>query len=152
MLAALSLHNAELSVLLCDGSVMRALNRRHRGGDYATDVLSFALLDANSLSTASPRLLGDVVISIPTAARQARAAGKETMAELTMLLAHGLLHLLGFDHRDRREERCMLARTDMLVSAALAERSGGGGYKRSAPTAKPPRGSRTARKPADKAD
>jgi probable rRNA maturation factor len=118
MLTALSLERAELSVVLCDDAVIRTLNRRHRGLDRPTDVLAFAMAEGEALVSPGPRLLGDVVISHATAARQARAANKDTLAEITMLLAHGLLHLLGFDHQTDHAERCMRARTDALVAAA----------------------------------
>src|SRR4051812_1172113 len=71
MLAALALHDAELSILLCDSSIMRTLNRRHRGGDYATDVLAFPLVTETAEAWGgSPhaKLLGDIVLCIPTAA------------------------------------------------------------------------------------
>jgi probable rRNA maturation factor len=119
MLAALALDDAELSILLCDDAVIRALNRRHRGLDRATDVLAFAMAEGHPSPKAAPSLLGDVVISVPTATRQANAAGRDPLAEVTVLLAHGLLHLLGLDHRTRLQERRMLARTDLLVAAAL---------------------------------
>lgn len=137
MLNALALHDAELSILLCDSAIMRALNRRHRGGDYATDVLAFPLVgDAEQAFDGAPRptLLGDIVLCIPTAARQARAAAKPVLAEVTMLMAHGLLHLLGLDHRNAGEERRMLARTDVLVSATLAKRGEPGGQNRRTPS------------------
>jgi probable rRNA maturation factor len=137
MLAALALHDAELSILLCDSAIMRSLNRRHRGGDYATDVLAFPLvsdaLEARG-STPRPTLLGDIVLCIPTAAGQAHAVGKPVLAEVTMLMAHGLLHLLGLDHRNAGEERRMLARTDVLVSAALGKRRVRGGQNRPGPS------------------
>jgi probable rRNA maturation factor len=118
MLRALELDAAELSVLLCDDPEMRILNRRHRGLDRATDVLAFAMAEGEAMVVKGPRLLGDVVISLDTAVRQARAAGKSTRAEVTLLLAHGLLHLLGFDHQNPHAERCMRARTDALIGAA----------------------------------
>jgi probable rRNA maturation factor len=118
MLQALSLARAELSIVLCDDAVMRELNRRYRRRDRTTDVLAFALREGPRLPAAVAIPLGDVVISVPTAARQARAARKKPLDEITMLLAHGLLHLLGFDHRTVAEERRMRARTDALVGAA----------------------------------
>jgi probable rRNA maturation factor len=119
MLQALSLTEAELSVVLCDDAVMRELNLQYRKQDRTTDVLAFAMSEGPRMPAMIAAPLGDVVISVPTAARQARAAGKRTLEEITMLLAHGLLHLLGFDHRTADEERRMRARTDALVSAAL---------------------------------
>jgi probable rRNA maturation factor len=120
MLRALRLSDAELSIVLCDDRRMRALNRRHRGIDRTTDVLAFALHDGLALIGADARMLGDVVISLPTAARQARATHKQPVDEVRMLLAHGLLHLLGVDLRTRAEERRMSARCDALLAAALA--------------------------------
>lgn len=122
MLAALDLGGAELSILLCDDACMRGLNARHRGLPRTTDVLSFAALDASRLG--GGRVLGDVVISLPTARRQARAAGCPVSDRVTELLAHGVLHLLGHDHRNQAELRRMRARTDLLCAAA------GGGRKR----------------------
>lgn len=118
MLQALSLLEAELSVVLCDDAFMRSLNRRYRGRDRTTDVLAFAMSEGARMPTVAGSPLGDVVISLPTAARQARSAGRGTIEEITMLLAHGLLHLLGFDHRTAAEERRMRARTDALIGAA----------------------------------
>jgi probable rRNA maturation factor len=115
MLAALALPSAVLSVHVCDDATIHALNRQYRRKDKPTDVLAFAAREARGFLV-PPELLGDVVISIETAARQAAAAGKGLDEELAMLLAHGLLHLLGDDHRDRREERRMTARTDALRS------------------------------------
>jgi probable rRNA maturation factor len=118
MLRALGLAHEELSVLLCDDAVMRRLNRDYRHKDRPTDVLAFAMHEGKPLISAVG-LLGDVVISWPTAARQARAQGWPPEREVCMLLAHGLLHVLGFDHVTLAQERRMRARTDMLMSAAL---------------------------------
>lgn len=120
MLAALRLERAELSLVLCDDRTMRVLNRQHRGLDRPTDVLAFAQDEGPVMPSHGLRVLGDVVISLPTARRQAREHGRTALAEATMLLAHGLLHLLGFDHRTAPEERRMRARTDALVAASLA--------------------------------
>lgn len=69
---------------------MRALNRRFRGKDTPTDVLSFP--------AGQGELLGDIVVSVPYAARQARRRGERTQREIDRLLLHGYLHLLGYDH------------------------------------------------------
>lgn len=79
----------ELSVLLCDDEAIRDLNYRYRGMDTPTDVLSFEQ---------SGPLLGDVVISLETASRQAHASGISQVDELRDLLLHGILHLVGRDH------------------------------------------------------
>jgi probable rRNA maturation factor len=80
----------EVSVYFCGDSRMRALNRRYRRKDQPTDVLSFP--------GGEGALLGDIVISVPYAARQARRRRQPASAELDRLLLHGYLHLLGYDH------------------------------------------------------
>jgi probable rRNA maturation factor len=79
-----------ISILLCGDARMRTLNREWRGLDIPTDVLSFP--------SGEPGFLGDVVIDVPYAARQARRRGHAVSREVRILLAHGLLHLLGYDH------------------------------------------------------
>lgn len=116
MLRALALPRAELSVLLCDDVTIHALNRDYRRKDKPTDVLAFALREGRDGHLAG-ETLGDVVISLDTAQRQARERGTPTRAEVRMLLAHGLLHLLGWDHRTDAEDRRMRAEVDRLLAA-----------------------------------
>lgn len=121
MLAATGHADAELSVLLCDDETIHELNRRYRGIDRPTDVLAFAMQEGMQQGKGGPPnapLLGDVVISIPTSRRQAQEQGHRIIDEVTALLAHGLLHLLGHDHRTRAEERRMNALADGLRAAA----------------------------------
>jgi probable rRNA maturation factor len=80
----------ELSVLFCGDARMRRLNRDFRRKDRTTDVLAFP--------AAEGALLGDIVVSVPYAARQARRRGEPRAREIERLLVHGYLHLLGFDH------------------------------------------------------
>lgn len=126
MLSALAMPDAELSIVLCDDRTIHTLNRDYREKDRPTDVLAFAVreaIGAHVPESAMPKgVLGDVVISVPTAARQAKAARRSTEDEIAMLLAHGLLHLLGRDHRDRTEERRMTAMTDALRSTTVSRR------------------------------
>jgi len=123
MLLALSLERAELSVLLCNDASIRELNRMYREIDKPTDVLAFPQSEEGDEGPSTvPGLLGDVVISLETARRQAGKARRPVSAEVTMLLAHGLLHLLGYDHRTPAEERRMKARTDVLCAAARPPR------------------------------
>ncbi len=123
MLEALTLQAAELSILLCDDATMHALNFEHRGYDKPTDVLAFAQAEGELLRLPGNqvRALGDVVIALPTARRQAAEHGWPASIEICLLLAHGVLHLLGFDHATRTEERRMKARTDLLMAAGLAD-------------------------------
>jgi probable rRNA maturation factor len=125
MLEALTLEDAELSLLLCNDRVMRRLNRDYRRIDRPTDVLAFAMREGQPIVSMHDSL-GDIAISWPTTQRQAREHGWTAERELCLLLAHGVLHLLGFDHVTRRQERRMMARTHMLMAAALRPRVRGG--------------------------
>jgi probable rRNA maturation factor len=124
-LRALGREDAELSLLVVGDRRIRALNRTWRGKDAATDVLSFPLSDPPGIGP----VLGDVVVSFETAARRARDEGRSTARELERYLAHGILHLLGYDHQRAADARRMaereaaLARGEGLVGAALREGS-----------------------------
>lgn len=92
--------NCELSALIIDDEVMRKLNYSYRGIDDTTDVLSFAMNEGDILSSPPSKrykLLGDVVISLPKAEKQAEEQGHTLKRELALLIAHGILHLLGYD-------------------------------------------------------
>jgi probable rRNA maturation factor len=124
MLIELELGHAELSVLLTNDTEIHALNLAHRGKDKPTDVLSFPLDEGEGANGAvsGTHVLGDVVISLDTAARQARGRKRPLLPEVRFLLAHGLLHLLGYDHLDPTEKREMDAMTRRLVRA-VSEKS-----------------------------
>jgi probable rRNA maturation factor len=124
MIAALDLGAVELSIALVDDQLIRELNRTWRGYPRATDVLAFAMREAEPVPELGIELLGDIVISIPTAKRQARHAKRPLLAELTMLLAHGLLHLLGYDHATKAEESVMTQKTGELARAASCRNGG----------------------------
>jgi rRNA maturation RNase YbeY len=111
------LPDAEVSVMLIGVRAMRTLNRRYRGKDRTTDVLSFPLREG-MFSRVQRHLLGDIVICVPVAARQARAAGETLLDEIDRLLVHGFLHLQGYDHeRGESERRRMEARERRLREA-----------------------------------
>ena len=120
MMAAMGLDGAELGVLLCDDATIHRLNREWRKKDRPTDVLAFAMQEGPYAEHARD-VLGDVVISLETAARQARERGRPLRDETITLLAHGLLHLCGWDHRTRAEERRMNAAGDALRAAATVQ-------------------------------
>jgi probable rRNA maturation factor len=88
----------EISLLLCDGPAMRALNRRWRAIDGSTNVLSFPQRPARPGQSLEAGPVGDVVVALPVARREARRTGMALEAHLARLLVHGLLHLLGYDH------------------------------------------------------
>jgi rRNA maturation RNase YbeY len=119
----------ELSIVFTNDREMQRLNARYRHKNRPTDVLSFPLEDGRELKFCTmPRLLGDVVISVDTALRQARTYGVTLREEIVRLLVHGVLHLLGFDHegvspavaaRMRRKERALGARLAVGIQEGL---------------------------------
>jgi len=117
LLGTLDLPEAELSVLFVGDRAMRTLNRQYRGKDRTTDVLSFALQEGR-FNQVQPNMLGDIVISVPTAGRQAVDAGLTLQQELERLLVHGLLHLVGYDH----ERGAAHARSMQIKERSLLKR------------------------------
>lgn len=103
--------DVEVSVLLTDDAGIAALNKDYRGIDGPTDVLSFSQMEGDESfgGRADEKLLGDVVISVETARRQADERGYSLDEEIDVLLAHGLLHLLGYDHAQPEEAARMFA-------------------------------------------
>lgn len=110
----------ELSLRLSDDSQIQALNARYRDRDMPTDVLAFAALEVQcpqpyQARSLFPLYLGDIIISVETARRQARNQGHSLEIELATLATHGLLHLLGWDHPDSESLGKMLARQETLL-------------------------------------
>ena len=112
---------SELSLLLVNNREIRALNAKFRGKNQPTDVLSFPLEERLPTGV---RLLGDVVISLQQAQKQAREKRKDFAREVEWLLIHGILHLLGYDHeRSRKDERIMRAMERKIQRALSRKRS-----------------------------
>jgi probable rRNA maturation factor len=111
----------ELSLRLTDDAEIQSLNAQYRHEDRPTDVLAFAALEVDFPQPAQisilPLYLGDIVISIDTAWRQAQLQGHTLKAELAWLAAHGLLHLLGWDHPDEASLTQMLDRQVILLDS-----------------------------------
>ena len=123
MLACLQLKKEEFSLVLSDDDQVHQLNKLYRGKDRPTDVLSFPMRegDFGRLHASLPSaLLGDVIVSVPTARKQAKEAKRPLLDELTILVAHGLLHLLGWDHETKAKDKLMRAETQRLCDAANA--------------------------------
>jgi probable rRNA maturation factor len=114
-LTELGLLGAELSIVLCDDATIHELNRTYRKKNRPTDVLAFALREGEGAQFAGDAL-GDVVISLETAQRQADEHGHSMTTEVYVLLAHGVLHLLGWDHRTDAEDRRMKREVTRLVA------------------------------------
>lgn len=104
-----------LSAVFTGDEDIRTLNRVHRGHDKPTDVLAFSQLEGKQIR-GEIRVLGDVVISMDTAARQAGSLGHSLRHELERLLVHGVLHLLGYDHvHGGREAARMVAEENRIL-------------------------------------
>jgi len=118
--------NAELSLVITGQERIRELNRSYRGKDEPTDVLAFSMLPSEEKSEADiiPFItppdgilhLGEVIISYPQAATQAEEHKHSVERELTILIIHGVLHLLGYEHDEPERERKMRARESEILS------------------------------------
>jgi len=132
VLSAARVEEVELSLLLVSDRRMRALNWRYRKQDRPTDVLAFPLLERFSagtsklrkpqaLASGAPTLLGDVVISVETAKRQAAERGHGLYDEVIRLVVHGVLHLLGYDHERGPREAASMARKERKIRKAISD-------------------------------
>lgn len=114
VLKALGEEKAELSLLFIDDSYIKRLNYKYRGIDSRTDVLAFPMREGEGLSKDSP-ILGDVAISIETAKREAEKRKLPFQKELNLYLAHGILHLLGYDDENLSDRKKMKVKEAQLV-------------------------------------
>lgn len=111
-----------VSVSFVDNKYIHKINKKYRGIDRPTDVISFAFVDAEGnydkiLSSPGVVVLGDIYISIDKAKEQAEEYGHSLHRELSFLFIHGLLHLLGFDHMKEEDEKIMFDLQDEILSA-----------------------------------
>lgn len=119
--------NTEASILIVDNSYIQELNFIYRGQNIPTDVLSFAM---NELGEEEPdfdfsgevNVLGDIVVSLEKAHEQSQQYGHSLERELGFLIAHGMLHLLGYDHETEAERKLMRELEEKIMSAAKLER------------------------------
>jgi probable rRNA maturation factor len=109
----------EISVTFVDNDEIQAMNLAHRGLDRPTDVLSFSLLEGEEMP-APPEgellPLGDIVVNLERCAEQATEYGHSFDRELGFLVAHGMLHLMGFDHQTPAEEAAMMAKSEEILA------------------------------------
>lgn len=105
--------DGQVSIVLGNDERVRNLNRRYRGIDRVTDVLSFPAPPHGIGEEAA--VLGDLVLALPWASRQAEHAGHRVMEDLVLLVVHGTLHLLGFSHNDERDGDAMRAAQDAVL-------------------------------------
>ncbi len=122
-MGAIGQRRSELSIALVDDGEIAALNGAYRSKRGPTDVLSFSLLEGDD-SEHRGALLGDIVISVETAARQAAERRRGLDDELTRLMVHGLCHLVGHDHELDDEARVMAAEERRLRRAIRESEAG----------------------------
>jgi len=118
MAARPELSESEVSITFVDDEQIMDLNRDHRGLHKPTDVLSFSQLEGEELAAmpeGEPVLLGDIVVSLERCVEQAADYGHSFERELSFLVAHGMLHLLGYDHQTPEDEAAMMARTEEIL-------------------------------------
>lgn len=112
--------HTEVGVVFADDAYIRELNRDYRGIDAATDVLSFALDEGEEpavLGGPEETLLGDIVISLETAERQAEEFGHSLEREVAYLAVHGMLHLVGYDHEEETAKDAMRREEERILGA-----------------------------------
>ena len=117
---------AELTVVVTDDSEMQELNRMYRDLDESTDVLSFSHQEGKHSFVTAPGTvvyLGDIIISWPTAERQSLEQEHSVEDELALLVVHGALHLIGYDHVDEETQRSMWALQDRALASIRREGS-----------------------------
>ncbi len=108
--------NAYFDVIFIDDDKMHEMNKEYRGIDRTTDVLSFALEDNDKFKT-EVRELGDIFVSIPKMKAQAEEYGHSEKRELSFLVCHGLLHLLGYDHtRSEEDEKIHFGKQEEILN------------------------------------
>jgi len=110
--------NTELSILLVDDEEMAVINGEYRRKEGPTDVISFAMAEGE-FGSLNSNILGDVVISLDTAKRQALERDEEIMEEVKFLLVHGILHLHGYDHEKEEAERLKMEGKEKELLKAL---------------------------------
>lgn len=119
LLRAVKQSRAELSIALVGDREMRPLNAKYRKKKTTTDVLSFFVEEQPRLG---PKILGDVVISVEQARRQAKERDKSLKSEMAALLIHGILHLLGYDHEKSPRQAQIMFAYERKLYALLCER------------------------------
>lgn len=111
----LKLERCEFNIIIIDNEKIREINREYRNIDAETDVISFALEDADNIKIDDYRVLGDIYISIDKCYSQAMEYGHSRERELCFLATHGILHLLGYDHMNASDEEKMFTLQEELL-------------------------------------
>jgi probable rRNA maturation factor len=109
------LKNVEFSITFIDSEKMRYLNKTYRQIDKDTDVLAFAFEDYKDINYHNYRLLGDIYISLDVAKKQAKEEQHSLLEELSFIMIHGFLHLLGYDHHESNDEILMKLKEEEIL-------------------------------------
>lgn len=108
--------NLEFNVIIINNEEIHKINKEYRGIDRPTDVISFALEDYKDIKYENDyRVLGDIYISVDKVKEQAKEYGHSEKRELAFLAVHGLLHLLGYDHMEKEDEKVMFSRQELIL-------------------------------------
>ena len=117
-----NVNNAIFSVVFVGDEEIHEMNREYRGVDRVTDVISFAFEDNNDLVYNDIRMLGDIFICIPQMKRQATEYGHSEKRELAFLEVHLILHLIGYDHINEKDEKVMFALQELILDGQNIKR------------------------------
>lgn len=119
-----NLENTSFNLIIVDNEYIHELNKNYRHIDRETDVITFALEDYKHEKEDDFRVLGDIYVSIDKAITQANDYGHSLVRELCFLSVHGLLHLLGYDHMNKEDEKVMFTKQEMILDGCkFARRS-----------------------------
>lgn len=105
------------NIIIVDNEYIHTLNKDYRHVDRPTDVITFALEDNGRIETEEGRILGDIYISIDKAKMQAKEYGHSLKRELSFLAVHGFLHLLGYDHMTKEDEKVMFDKQERILES-----------------------------------
>ena len=118
----LQLKDVEFNVILVDNDYIHKINKEYRNIDRVTDVISFALEDDSTFPTMETKILGDIYISIDKAKSQAIEYGHSFKRELCFLAVHGFLHINGYDHMTKEDEKVMFGLQEEILNEAKITR------------------------------
>jgi len=112
----LNINNAIFNIIIVDEETIQKINKEYRNKDSITDVISFALEDDKTFIQTEYRILGDIYICLNKAKNQSIEYGHSFLRELSFLTIHGLLHLLGYDHMNKEDEKVMFDLQEMILN------------------------------------
>jgi probable rRNA maturation factor len=114
-LKVLNINSKKFNLILVDDNYIQKLNKKYRNIDKVTDVITFALLDEKKEFVTNNDVLGDIYISVDTAIKQSKDYGHSLIRELSFLSIHGLLHLTGYDHIEKKDEEIMFRKQEEIL-------------------------------------